>query len=230
MKIRRGLVECGGLLIMKSTVDPQAVKKESETIILRAGGQICDWLPIIESKSTRPSEEIIGRALILNAMLNIHFNAPVRVIDDWVSRNNLSQHLTAREKELLSRDNDDLTEQETTDLYWYIEALWSLMWVGSLTKDMPFDQPVEDSMASLVPNLQANEDGSKFSQEMRIRTPDEIFKMLDLYFRLHWYARNGKINGDSTDPINLDIVMERRKSLEWVMSPGTNWDSVVLNT
>ena len=215
---------------MKPSVDPQAVKKESEQIILRAGGQICDWLPFIERKNIRPADEIIGRALILNAMLNIHFKAPVHVIEDWITRNKLTQYLTEREKVLLTKDHDELTEQETTDLYWYIEALWALMWVGSLIKDMPFDRSVEDFMASLAPNLQANDDGSKFSQKMRIRTYDEIFKMLDLYFRLHWYARNGQLNGYSTDPVSLDIVMERRKSLEWVLSPDDGWDDVVLNT
>lgn len=215
---------------MKSSVDPLTVKKESEQIILCAGGQICDWLPLIERKNIRPAEEIVGRALILNAMLNIHFKAPVHVIEDWITRTNLTQHLTERERELLTKDNEELTENEIVDLYWYIEALWALMWVGSLIKDMPFDRPVEDSMALLAPNLQANDDGSKFSKKMRIKTYDEIFKMLDLYFRLHWYARNGQLSGYSTDPVSLDVVMERRKSLEWVLSPGDGWDDVVLDT
>jgi hypothetical protein len=211
-------------------LNPQAVKKESEEIILRAGGQICDWLPHIERKKLRSRDEIVARALVLNAMLQIHFGAPTEVIEDWIERNDLTNSLSPREADILSTDNDELSEQELTDLFWYIEALWALMWVGSLIDEMPFDRPVENFMASLAPNLQINEDGSKFSKKMKIRPYDDIFRMLDLYFRLHWYARNGELTGNSTEPVSHDIIMERRKALEWVLAPDEEWDDIALNT
>ncbi|MBX9695305.1 MAG: DUF4272 domain-containing protein [Cyanobacteria bacterium] len=214
---------------MTADLDPELVKKQSEQIVLAAGGKICEWLPHIEQKDLRPASEIIARALVLNAMLNIYFEAPTSIILNWITANDLTDHLTQREKEILSKRNDELTEQELINLFWYIESLWALMWVGNLIEQMPFDRPVEDFMASLAPNLQKNEDRSRFSKMMRMREVDEIFRMLDLYFRLHWYASDGQLNGYSTEPVELSIVMERRKALEWVLS-NQGWDEVDLST
>lgn len=210
-------------------LDPQQVKIESEQIILRAGGQVCEWLPSIERKCIRPSVEIIGRALVLNALLNIYFNAPISVVRGWLEKNQLSHHLTQREKDLLSKKNEQLHEQELQEIFWNIESLWAFMWVGSRIEEMPFDSPVENYMASLAPNLQKNEDSSMFSKEMRVRAVEEIFRMLDLYYRLHWYALDGQLNGYATDPIKLNIVANRRKALEWALS-DQSWDHIELNT
>ena len=78
------------------------IKKESENIILEKGGKICDWLPWIETdKIIRSNEELINRALILNALLNIYFKAPIHIIKDWIEKHNLTSSLSNSEKELL---------------------------------------------------------------------------------------------------------------------------------
>jgi len=51
--------------------------------------------------------------------------------------------------------------------------------------------------------------------------------MLDLYYRAHWYAREGSLKGFSTGVFNLDIIVERRKALEWISdSKIEDWDDV----
>ncbi|MBY0271318.1 MAG: DUF4272 domain-containing protein [Burkholderiales bacterium] len=215
---------------MKITVDPITVKAESETAIRSAGGKICDWLPCLDRAELRPADEIIGRALVMNALLNIYFKAPIPVVAEWILKHGLTGHLSNTERDLLRCKNDALSEQQLIDLFWYIEALWALMWVGSLIDDLPFQSPVEDRMASMCPNLEKNEGPQKFTERMRLRKPNKIFQMLDLYFRVHWWARDGQINGYTTKPADLDIVMERRKALEWVLNPNCNWDDVPLNT
>jgi hypothetical protein len=54
--------------------------------------------------------------------------------------------------------------------------------------------------------------------------------MLDLYFRLHWWTRDGQLNGYETGDVRLDIIMERRKALEWVLDDSCDWDNVELST
>jgi hypothetical protein len=215
---------------MMTTVDPIAVKTESEAAVRAAGGKICDWLPHLERASLRPHNEIVGRALVMNALLNIHFKAPIPIVAKWIEKHRLSSHLSNGERELLRRTNDDLSEQQVTDLFWYIEALWALMWVGGLIDDLPFQTPVEDRMASMCPSLERDEGPEKFAARMRVRSPDEVFRMLDLYYRVHWWARDGQLNGYSTEPASLDVVMERRKALEWALDPKCDWDDVPLNT
>lgn len=217
---------------MNIQVDPIKIKAESEKIISDFGGKICDWLPHLddEIRDVRTSEEIVSRALILNAILNIYFKAPVLIIRKWIHEHGLDQYLTIKEKELLELDNGQLTEQQLIDIYWNIESLWALMWVGNLINDMPFDRCIDDHMASLCPNLAQGEGPEKFSKEMKIRSNLDIYRMLDLYFRLHWWTRDAQLNGYSSEPVSIDIVMERRKALEWVMDPEAKWDDVPLNT
>ena len=60
-----------------AAIDPEAVKRDSEAIIRRTGGEICDWLPFLDRDAKpREVEAVVRRALILNAMLQIYFKAP----------------------------------------------------------------------------------------------------------------------------------------------------------
>lgn len=211
-------------------INPAQVKAHSEQIILQAGGRVCDWLPIIERQHPRGQADLIGRALVLNALVNIAFNAPISVIRDWIDANGLSPHLSLSERDLLRKQNADLSEQQTADLGWSVEAVWALMWAGGLIPDLPVDTHVADHMVTLVPDLQQNEDGAKFTQKMRLRPYAELYQMLDLYYRAHWFTEDGRINGYDTGSISSDIVMERRKALEWLLDSSTGWDDISMNT
>lgn len=195
-------------------MEPVEVKAESERIILALGGRICGWLPYLDRTEPRASSEVAERALVLHAMLQIHFGAPIDVIASWIRANQLGPSLSRHERSLLT--NESLTEQETINLYWYIEALWAMVWAGQLTEDLAIDQHVVGNLATLLPNLQVNEDDSGFRRRFLLRPFEEIHSMLDLYYRAHWYARDGQLNNYSTEPFNLDVIMERRRALEWI--------------
>jgi hypothetical protein len=42
--------------------------------------------------------------------------------------------------------------------------------------------------------------------------------------------RDSELTGRDTGDVRLDIVMERREALEWVMDPLWDWDSVEMST
>lgn len=211
-------------------INPAQVKAHSEQLILQAGGRVCDWLPTIERQQPRGQADLIGRALVLNALVNIAFSAPISAIKNWIDANGLAAHLSQGERDLLRKQNEDISEQQKSDLEWSIEALWALMWAGGLIPDLPVDTHVADTMVTLVPDLQKNEDGEKFTQRMRLRSYAELYQMLDLYYRAHWYTEDGRINGYDTADISSDIVMERRKALEWLLDASSDWDNISLNT
>lgn len=211
------------------TIDALAVKKESERIVLEAGGRICDWLPIldVDARKLRTVDEVRDRALVMNALINLAFEAPVHVIAGWIRENRVEHALTDAERALLAKE--ELAEQEMINLHWYLESLWSLMWAGGLVDRMDFTDGVPDTMASLCPDLQRGDDGSKFSR-FKLRPFDELFRELDLHYRLHWYARDGLINNTPTPPIEHSVILERRKALEWLLNPSLAWDDVSLDT
>ncbi|MFL5537927.1 MAG: DUF4272 domain-containing protein [Longimicrobiaceae bacterium] len=65
---------------------------------------------------------------------------------------------------------------------------------------------------------------------MSARPHSELLAMLDLYYRLHWYAEDGRLNGYPTPDVSLDVVTEWRRALKWVLDPETGWDDVDLST
>jgi uncharacterized protein DUF4272 len=207
------------------------IRTESETVIRKLGGEVCEWLPWLDRATLRPSSEVADRALILNAVIQIHFGAPAAVVAAWIDENGLTHGLSERERSILAESEDELDAQDITDLYWCIEALWALVWCGSLIEDLPVDQAVASSLASLVPNLQANEPAEAFRARFSLRPFGEIYRMLDLYYRAHWYAREGQLRRFETGKFVLDVIMERRKALEWVSDATIeDWDDTPQDT
>lgn len=212
-------------------MEPLEVKAESERIIKALGGEICDWLPWVERSNPRESTEVADRALVLNAILQIAFGAPVDVIASWIKANGLEASLSRRDQSTLNKQSSELTEQERTDISWYVEALWAMVWAGQLIENLSVDQPVGNNLASLLPNLQLNEDAGSFRRQFALRPVEQVYRMLDLYFRAHWYARNGQLNGYSTEPFNLDVIMERRRALEWISDRTiSDWEDTPQDT
>jgi len=211
-------------------IDTDEIKKASEAAVLEAGGKVCDRLPYIEPTKMREEEAVVARALVLNAMLNIYFEAPTEVIAAWISHHDLNSFLSAKEKAILSRKTEELTKQEKLDLYWYIEALWAFLWATNVVDEMDFTKPVPDTMASFCPNLEADEGDEKFTKNMSLREYDAIYKERDLYYRVMWYARELSLAGTSDPGFDLDRAMERRKALEWIMDSELEWDDVPLGT
>ena len=200
----------------KQPAGPLAVKAESERMIKALGGRVCDWLPVLERGGMRSAADVADRALALHAMIEIAFGAPTEVIASWIRANHLEAALARRDREILARRRDQLSEEELSTLGWSMEALWALVWAGGLIDALRVEQPIGDNLAALLPNIQRNEDTSSFRRRFALRPAEEIYAMLDLYYRAHWYARDGQLNGYATGAFDLGRIMERRRALEWI--------------
>ncbi|MCB2409318.1 DUF4272 domain-containing protein [Hymenobacter lucidus] len=204
-------------------------KAESEGKVLALGGRICDWLPVLDTPAIRAAVEVQGRMSVLNALINISFQAPVDVIRNWLTQHDLLVFLSPEEESLLAKDNDELTEQQLINLRWSLESLWALMWATGMTDELAPTEWCGDDMASLLPNLEANEDNTKLTQPRTLRPEAELYQMLDYYYRLHWYCVDERLNGREA-LVSESLVYERRKALEWVFSRAQDWDDVEMST
>jgi hypothetical protein len=204
-------------------------KAESEGKVLALGGRICDWLPILDTPAVRSVEEVKGRMSVLNALINISFQAPVSVIRNWLTRHDLLVFLSPQEEEILSKNNEELTEQELINLRWSLESLWAMMWATGMTDELLPTEWCGDDMASMLPNLEHDEDNAKLIRLSALRPADELYRMLDYYYRLHWYCVDERLHGREA-LVSESLVYERRKALEWVYSRAQEWDDVEMST
>lgn len=188
-----------------------------------------DWLPILERPSVRVLEDIKGRMSVMNALIEISFNTPIKQIRIWIEKNNLEKFLSQKERETLNKNEESLSDEEFYSYRWYLESLWALMWVLGMIEELDETEWCADYMESLLPNVLENENNNKIEVIFKMKTNVEIFTMLDYYFRLHWYCVNERLENRNAI-IDEGLVYYRRKAIEWVMNPGLNWDNIEMNT
>lgn len=207
----------------------QQIKSENDQLISQKGFRVNNWLPILDTPKLRTVEEIKGRMSVMNAMINIAFEAPTYIIEEWIKAQKLTVFLSDSEKQILAKENEDLTEEEINSLMWYLEALWALMWLTQMVDKLDAEKHVGDNMASLLPNLEDGDTNGKLDNIKEIRSEQEIYTMLDYYYRLHWYCVDERLNGREPK-LNEGQVYERRKALEWAFNRSNDWDDVEMGT
>lgn len=207
----------------------QQIKSENDQLISKKGFRVNNWLPILDTPKLRTVEEIKGRMSVMNAMINIAFEAPTYIIDEWIKAQKLTVFLSDSEQQILAKENEELTEEEVNSLMWYLEALWALMWLAQMVDKLEAEKHVGDNMASLLPNLEDGDTNEKLDNIKEIRPELEIYTVLDYYYRLHWYCVDERLNGREPK-LNEGQVYERRKALEWAFNRANDWDDVEMGT
>lgn len=104
------------------------------------------------------------------------------------------------------------------------------MWAGSLTERLDPKEAIPDYMASLTPNLQKGEDGSKFISKMVLKPYEEMYIIRDLFYRAHWHTVHCRLNRLDPKGFHWEAIMERRRALAWIMDVEEDWDNVEMST
>ena len=211
--------------------DPSRVKAASEAAIRAAGGGVHETLPHIDldELDLRSTVSVAHRALVLHVLVNISFGAPPNVGREWLSAHGLLDAASHHELSIL-QGSDALTELQKSQLRWNIESLWAAAWSGGLIDYLSPTQPLQDSLAGLLPNLRSADSPDDFLSQFRLRPLHELHERLDLFYRAHWYARNCHLTGKDSSPFYLGVVLFRRQLLEWVTHASADWDHVDLCT
>lgn len=199
------------------------IKADNDALLKERGYKVNDWLPFIERLDMKNLEEIKGRMAVMNALINISFEAPVAIIRAWIEKHNLNQYLSGWEKEILAKKDNELSAYEINSLRWYLEGLWALMWCTKMIDNLDENEWCGDYMADLLPRLEQDEDNSKIESISQLRDEKTIFRMLDYYFRLHWYCVDARLTKQKPK-IDEGVVYERRKAMEWLMDNECDWD------
>ncbi len=215
---------------MGKPMDLQKTKKENEAMVLMYGGEIFDWLPIYEITELRNKSDIINRALIMNAMIYIAFNAPVDVVKEYIKSNSLESHLSIVEKEILECTQETLHEQDKINMRWYLESLWAIIWVMNKFDNLNLTEHIPDNMIEYCPIISKGEGPEKFTKNTNIRTFDDIYKMRDFYYRAMWSCRNALLNNKPHENFNMSLIMERRRALTWCLDRSSDWDNIEQDT
>lgn len=216
---------------------PQERKECSEQKIIKKGIGINRYLPMVPPSSAvklRDIDDVCKRAIAALLSTQVAFEISnqnykdVKFFIDLMYKFNVRDCLNPKEQNLV---NAQFSAQDVTDVVWEYECYWSLVWALGLIGDIEDASSVCDCNTAV--HLVADcEDFEEFKSKCRMRDIEEILDMLDLYYRYHWATVQNRWI-DKQLPIgdlNEEIVYERRRGLEWLISDEDNWFDISLDT
>jgi hypothetical protein len=206
---------------------PEQAKSFSHQFLHERGISINEHLPLLEHPaelSPQSADAVAKRCVMLSYLIGIAYGADVAKLNAYLTQIGLISIASTSEKELLSRT--DHTQQEKINAGWLAECVQSLAWCLGLVGLDSF-RGCDSNLASHLPKPFT--DPSEFIANARLRPFDEIYQQADLHYRLHWASRNARLMS-TLSPVSEELIMERRKPLDWVIGVEEDWDEVPLDT
>ncbi|ADE53340.1 DUF4272 domain-containing protein [Coraliomargarita akajimensis] len=187
--------------------------------------------------SIRSSHEIAGRVLALVAV--VAKSQKQNWVRDWVERNEITNLLSAAEKDFLADENPE--QQQVVNFSWRAEALVSLVWsLGGIS-----EMPALSEQHWLLENefiTAAMNDPKSFIAKSERRPDNELENMEGFLYHQHWRVRDNQLGlnvgakmpleeGElPIEELNSSVVYERRYGLSWIVGCGEDWDEVPTDT
>lgn len=206
---------------------PEEAKNHSHVLLDAHGVRINDTLPLIEAPNElnpQSSQDVARRAVVLSHMIGIGFGQTGAKMKAPLEQFGLLKFASANEIRLFNADT--YTEQEKVNATWLVECMQALGWCFGFVDLDPF-AGCDDDLASHFPPPFT--DPSEFIANAGLRPFSEIYQQADLHYRLHWAARDARLNGTES-PVKEGIIQERRKALDWVVGVEADWDEMPMDT
>ena len=181
----------------------------------------------IEDIAKRYIANIISIQVAYDLLNNADVDCSLNFFNDLLNMYESRDALNELERKVLRKE---LGKKELVNLTWQYESLNVLSWVLGLKKDLNFPNEVCDA-SYLVEVIATSKNLSEFIVKCNIIDVETILDELDLEYRYHWAIVDKRIN-PSTNAVGLDeeIVVERRRALEWLFEDIDDWNKISLNT
>ncbi len=216
---------------------PEKRKEHSEKILAEKGISFLAGLPMTEpaGEITLKSFDAVCRravAALLCTQVAIELNEDhteeAGRFFNLIKHFDVSDNLNAKESKLF---NGEASRQDVIDIVWEYECCWALFWALGLVDDITDASSICDCIQSIRFVSQC-EGLDNFKSRCSLRSADDILDMLDLYYRYHWAVvqHNNIDPACSAGDLNSEVVFERRRGLEWLISDTEDWYDISLDT
>ncbi len=212
-------------------LDPAVVRERVASQLRSLAIPVNSRLPLADAVPAHPPQQpepAARRTIILYALTGLAQGARPEQLWRWLLANGLAEDLTPSERGCF---HDPLSAQALIDLSWKQEALFALAWAGSLVDTLTL--PVgECDLDGLFPMIPPEVETSAFLKSFQLRSLGDLIHQADLHFCLHWVVRHPEVRGESEAArrLSLDVIRERRHTLEWLVGNSAEWDEVALDT
>lgn len=186
-------------------------------------------LPILDSSNLRSGREIAVRLIIQCVLAGLSDDVSPNRLKDFLKQNNLLGELNDDDRHFL--DTKLLTQEQINELSWKQESVWVLCWIGMIFDDLGLPTK-ECDLSNIFPHIPPAVDCQKFLSNFVVRDEWEIMKAVDLYYCLHASYNHPELWGNEEFPgsLKIEVLLERRLALEWVIDSSTPWQDISLDT
>ena len=178
-----------------------------------------------EEADMRKTEDIAARAIISAIMAKCAFYLYEAENPDAVKaecirtlkRFGVQNRLFENERAVL---NEEFDESLCDTVGWRYEAANALLWALGFLEDVAEADEPEDVEAALNHTfdlINAYENLTSFVDASALRGEEELLDAFQLYWYYLWNVRDGMIFGDMPETISYDVVLERRRALQWLV-------------
>ncbi|MDB4766822.1 DUF4272 domain-containing protein [bacterium] len=232
----------------KPDLEGDAVRKRSIATLTEGGFIVSQGLPTSGHRrgvagKLRPTREIALRLMALNALF-MWASAPEAAVKSeelqaYIKRNNLLDHLSLAEQEIISLSRTEANKQHAGSVGWRLENMWSLAWaLGFEKKPDPMlgqipNEVTKAMVMKFMPGLDSSVDD--LLKKAKPRSLQEVIQREDIFYCSHNAVRSAQ-TGSKTVPDNFHpirdggAIHERRHGLTWILSPDVRWDDTDLST
>lgn len=206
-------------------MDMTAIRQASWGVASRLGFAANDALPLLDASTvTRSIDEIVNRVFGILSLAASAYGLDRKKALAWLEREGSLEILTSTEREFLGG-----SQMNPTPFMEQIEGMWALCWSLKAVPDLDFSKPCAGDFVKLLPDLKKDEAGAAFRAKVSLRDSEEVIAKCDLAYCLHWGVVHAGLTGKLKKAITLYVIVERRRSLEWLLS-DESWDEVRLDT
>ena len=204
-------------------MNAQDIKLATEGRLRTLGVMVNEYLPTIEEPAglkPRLARDVSARACVLSHVIGVGYGRSGKVMLEWLMEAKLTGDLTPREKAFLMQRK--YSDQDRAWAAWQYAAAHGCAWALGLEGMKPLGK-CPDTLASHFPSRRGVDSGADLG------TFTEIYAEADLYYRLHWAARQARLDG-SEFPLPEFEIQLRRQSLDWIVGLPYEWDDVPSDT
>lgn len=206
-------------------IDYKIIRSQSWTAVKKFGLPISGSLPLLDmSLACQSSSSIVDRVFGMLCVAACAYGFEKTRALAWIERETKFAELTPAELKFLQ--GSIASQQVFTE---QIEGMWALCWAIGVVPELDFAKPCASDFVRQLPDLKADQDGGRFRSSAVLVSQKLIASKTDFAYCLHWALVESQRAGKQPLIPKLPVVVERRRSLEWVFSGG-DWDDISLDT
>ena len=127
--------------------------------------------------------------------------------------------------------NEEFDESLSDTIAWRYESAIALLWTLGLVENIDdafVPENAEKDICNTFDIITSYETLDALMSKAKLKSIEERSDMYVLYWYYHWCVVDASFNGEEIDTLYSEVVIERRRALEWALfCNGEDWDFIM---